>query len=100
MKKRLATIRGRKGSLTLTRVSVTPDMEHTWYSTDDKNTYRLSWTFDIPDYISKLTIASMTADQLIVGPTSLETAYEDYVTFFGVFLSANVACCGVVEIVG
>ena len=94
------TIRDRKGLLSLTKASVTPGMKHTWYSSADDKTYPLSWTVHIPDYIAKLTVASIIANQVIVGPTSLETAYEGYVTFIGVFLSANVAGYGIVEMVG
>lgn len=73
-------------------------MDNTWYSPVDKNTYPLFWTIHIPDYIARLMIASITADQLVVGSTSSETAYEGFVTFIGVFLSAEVAGYGMVEI--
>ncbi|KAJ5664455.1 hypothetical protein N7507_005186 [Penicillium longicatenatum] len=97
---RTATIRERTGALTLTHVSVTPDVEHTWYSSAGNNTYQLSWAVYITDYIAKLAIVSITEKQLLFSPTILEIAYEVYVTFIGVFLSAGVAGCAMVEIVG
>ncbi|TDZ19396.1 Kievitone hydratase [Colletotrichum orbiculare MAFF 240422] len=97
---KFATVRGPDGDHGVLPVKWEPKYER---STKSQGAgadilYPLDWTLEIAGY-GTVDVASIAADQEIVGGNAIQTAYEGFVNYTGVIGGKNVTGFGLVEIV-
>jgi hypothetical protein len=95
---RFATIRAPNGDHSVVPVTVVPSFKRTFVSSATNTTYPLDWDIISP-LGETLSVSSFTADQEIIGPAIIETAYEGFVTTKGEFMGTHGNGFGLVEMV-
>ncbi|PYH88978.1 hypothetical protein BO71DRAFT_120178 [Aspergillus ellipticus CBS 707.79] len=95
---RFATMRLQNRDMKVIPVSYEPNMNMTWTSDATGIVYPLEWMIDMADD-GFLAVQSPVADQEMVGSSMGDTAYEGFVTVFGILRGMYVTGYGVVEMI-